>query len=262
MLELYTHSMSPCAQKVRIALSEKNLDWQKHHVNLQEKENLNPEYLALNPLGVVPTLVHDGKTVIESSIICEYLEDTFPSPSLTSDDTWERARMRFWMKHVDNKLHPSCGALQWPMVMREALMAKPEAERNAILERIPEKPRRERQKRLAQSGLDAPDVVDAVKTYRQTIIDMNDALKRHPWVVGNTFSLADVCLAPYFQTLHQFNWTALFDQDCPNVTDWYSRCRERSSYQEAVAGDFPDDLTAELRQKGAAVWNKIAQHIA
>lgn len=262
MIELYTHPMSPCAQKVRIVLAEKGLDWQKHHVNLQEKENLSPEYLKLNPLGVVPTLVHDGRAVIESSIICEYLDDTYPEPPLSPADTWERSRMRFWMKHVDNQLHPSCGTLQWPMVMREALMAKPEDERNAILEKIPEKPRRERQKRLVQFGLDAPDVIDAVKTYRKTITDMEEALKTRDWVVSDSFSLADICIAPYFQTLLQFNWTALFDQDCPRVTDWFDRCRKRISYKEAVADDFPDDLISELQDKGSAVWDKISQHAA
>ena len=61
MLELYTHPQSPCAQKVKIMLAEKGLAWTKHHVNLPEKENLRPEYLTLNPLGVVPTLVHNGR---------------------------------------------------------------------------------------------------------------------------------------------------------------------------------------------------------
>ena len=78
MIELYTHPMSPCAQKVRILLAEKGLDWQAHHIDLTQKENLKPEYLKLNPLGVVPTLVDAGKVVIESSIICEYLDDAYP----------------------------------------------------------------------------------------------------------------------------------------------------------------------------------------
>ncbi len=261
MLELYTHPMSPCAQKVRIALAEKGLAWKSHHVSLQDKENLELWYLALNPLGVVPTLVHEGRPVIESSIICEYLEDTFPGQSLRPDDTYQVARMRFWMKHVDVKLHPSCGTIQWPMVMRPRLMEKPEAERDAILERIPEKPRRERQKRLVRFGLDAPDVADAVRTYRRTILDMESALAEHEWVVSDSFSLADVCLAPYFQTLLQFDWTALYEQDCPRVTDWFDRCRRRASYREAVAADFPEEVMADLRAQGARVWDKIAAHL-
>ncbi len=261
MLELYTHPMSPCAQKVRIVLAEKGLEWTRHHVDLQQKENLRPEYLKLNPLGVVPTLVHDGKPVIESSIICEYLEDTFPDIQLRPNDTYERSRMRFWMKHVDVKLHPSCGTLQWPMVMREALMEKSEEERQAILERIPEKPRRERQKRLVKHGLDSPDVRDAVRLYRKTVLDMEKALAATTWVVSDEFSLADVCLAPYFQTLVQFDWTALYDEDCPRVTDWVGRCQRRESFEEAVAGDFPVPLLEELQNKGRAAWHKIEAHL-
>lgn len=261
MIELYTHPMSPCAQKVRIVLAEKGLEWQAHHVSLPDKENLRPEYLKLNPLGVVPTLVHDGRPVIESSIICEYLDDAFPEQSLQAADPYTRARMRFWMKHVDVKLHPSCGTLQWPMVMRPALMEKSEEERQALLEKIPEKPRRERQKRLVKFGLDSPDVADAVRIYRKTVLDMEKALSENDWIVGDNFSLADVCLAPYFQTLTQFGWTALYDQDCPRVADWFERCQRRPSYQSAVAEDFPSELVAQLQRQGAAVWHKIAAHL-
>ena len=98
MLELYTHPMSPCAQKVRIVLAEKGLEWHKRHVNLQEKENLRPEYLVLNPLGVVPTLVHNGRPVIESSIICEYLDEAHGAMQrerrLYPEDPMGRAEMR------------------------------------------------------------------------------------------------------------------------------------------------------------------------
>jgi glutathione S-transferase len=261
MLELYTHPMSPCAQKVRLVLAEKNLDWVKHHVSLPDKENLRPEYLKLNPLGVVPTLVHDGRPVIESSIICEYLEDTYPEPGLRPQSTYDRAGMRFWMKHVDNKLHPSCGTLQWPMVMRAALMEKSEEERQALLDKIPEKPRRERQKRLVQFGLDAPDVADAVKTYRTTVLDMEKTLQDRPWMSGENFSLSDVCLAPYFQTLLQFGWTDLYEKDCPKVADWYARCRQRPSYRSAVADDFPADLLADLEGRGRGAWAKIEAHL-
>tara|TARA_R110001599_G_scaffold353880_1_gene602002 strand:+ start:116116 stop:116427 length:312 start_codon:yes stop_codon:yes gene_type:complete len=98
MLELYTHPMSHCAQKVRIVLAEKGLDWTKHQVSLPDKENLQPEYLKLNPLGVVPTLVHERRPIIESSIICEYLEDTYPEALLADlqgrgEEAWKKVEM-------------------------------------------------------------------------------------------------------------------------------------------------------------------------
>jgi glutathione S-transferase len=261
MLELYTHPMSPCAQKVRIVLAEKGLDWIPHAVDLSQKENLRPEYLKLNPLGVVPTLVHDGRPVIESSIICEYLDEAFPDPGLKPPTAHQRAGMRLWMKHVDIKLHPACGTLQWPLVMRQALMAKAEAEREALLARIPEKARRERQQRLVRLGLDAPEVVDAVHVYRRTIRDMEGALAGQAWMAGAHFSLADVCLAPYFQTIHQFGWQPMFE-DCPRVSDWFERCRARESYLGSVSCDFPPPVAQDLLARGERAWPTIRAHLA
>ena len=68
MLELYHSPMSPCAQKVRTVLAEKGLEWKSHHLDLRGTgDNLRPEYLKLNPNGVVPTLVDDGRVIIEST---------------------------------------------------------------------------------------------------------------------------------------------------------------------------------------------------
>lgn len=260
MITLYTHPMSPCAQKVRIVLAEKGLKWQAVHIDLAAKQNLTPEYLRLNPLGVVPTLTHNDQPVIESSIICEYLDDSFPEVPLKPDDPWQRSRMRFWMKHVDIKLHPSCGALQWPIVMRPSLMQKSEEERQRLLDLIPEKPRRERQKRLVKMGLEAPDVADAVRVYRNTIELMEQQLAEHPWLVSDNFSLADACVAPYFQTLHQFGWQGFFS-DCPRVLDWYDRCSQRDSYRDAIDKDFAAATLSELRHKGATAWEVIERHL-
>jgi glutathione S-transferase len=74
------------------------------------------------------------------------------------------------------------------------------------------------------------------------------------------FSLADVALAPYFQTLLQFGWTALYEKRHPHVADWYTRCRERESYKDGVTADYTADVVTDLRQKGAEAWKKIEKH--
>ena len=255
-LILYTHPMSPCAQKVRIVLAEKGLDWEARHVDLPGKANLDPDYLKLNPLGVVPTLVEDNRPVIESSIICEYLEDRFPQPSLRPDDAWQIARMRFWMKHIDIKVHPSCGALQWPLVMADKLKQLSPEEQEAQINKVVEKPRRERQRRLLQMGYDAPDIADAVRVYQKTIADMDEVLATQAWLAGDDFSLADAAMAPYFQTLTQFGWQAWYELK-PRVADWYTRCVARPSYQSGVAADFSDDKIADLNRRGEPAWGKI-----
>ncbi len=260
MLELYTHPMSPCAQKVRLVLAEKGIEWTPRPVDLAGKENLQPWYLKLNKLGVVPTLVDDGHPVIESSIICEYLEDRFPAVRLRPASPLATAHMRFWMKHVDNKLHPACGTLQWPLLMRPRLLEMTPEQRARLLDQVVERERRERQKRLAEHGLDAPDVAIAVVTYAQTIADLDAALAGRAFAAAEEFTLADCALAPYFQTLHQFGWTALYERH-PRVADWYARVSARPSYERAVAGDFPAQVLADLRARGAGAWAKIERHL-
>ncbi len=78
MLQLYHNDMSTCAQKVWLTLAEKGLDWEGIHFNLREGPQHRPDYLKLNPAGVVPTLIDDGRVVIESTVIMEYLDDRFP----------------------------------------------------------------------------------------------------------------------------------------------------------------------------------------
>jgi glutathione S-transferase len=253
--------MSPCAQKVRLVLAEKGLVFRAHHIDLPHKQNLEPWYLKLNPLGVVPTLVDDGRPVIESSIICEYVEDRYPDPPLRPADPWQTHKLRLWLKHVDNKLHPACGALQWPLVMRPGFLELPQAERERLLAAIVEKPRRERQTRLVEFGLDAPDVADAVKAYAATIVDMERTLAEQPWLAGARYSLADAAVAPYFQSLYQFGWTALYEAGYPRVADWYARCRARPSYAVAVAADFPQAVLDDLRSRGRMAWPKIERHL-
>ena len=81
MLDLYHNNISVCAQKVRIVLSEKNLPWTNHHLSLARGEQLTPEFKTMNPRGVVPVLVHDGNTIVESSVICMYLRRGVPEPA-------------------------------------------------------------------------------------------------------------------------------------------------------------------------------------
>src|SRR6516165_5512819 len=76
MLELYHSINSVCAQKIRIALLEKGLQAKEHLMTLRG-DQFDPAYMKLNPNAVVPTLVHDGQVITESSIILYYLDDAF-----------------------------------------------------------------------------------------------------------------------------------------------------------------------------------------
>ena len=106
-LTLYHNDMSVCAQKVRLCLAEKQLAYEDKHLNLRAGDQKRPEYLALNPNGYVPTLVHDDFVVVESTVICEYIDDAFPAPPLKPADAKPRARMRGFTKFIDAAIFPA-----------------------------------------------------------------------------------------------------------------------------------------------------------
>ena len=97
MVELYHNINSVCAQKVRIALKEKGQEAKDHILTLRGDQH-DPAYLKLNPNGVVPTLIHDGEPITESSLILYYIDDAFPEPPLMPKKPLQRHLVRKYNK--------------------------------------------------------------------------------------------------------------------------------------------------------------------
>jgi len=95
-LILYDHPNSPCARRVRITLVEKDLAWATQIIDLSRLEQRRPEYLALNPNGVVPTLAHGTRVIYESNVITAYLDDQFPAVALYPIDPDDLAAVHAW----------------------------------------------------------------------------------------------------------------------------------------------------------------------
>ena len=104
--------------------------------------------------------------------------------------------------------------------MRPRLLEMDRDEALSLIAQVVEAPRRDRQKRLFDQGLDAPDVRNAVGVYCQTIDRMERDLQDRDWLIGEHLSLADIVVAPYFQTLLQYGWTDLYATTHPRVADW------------------------------------------
>ena len=81
MIILHHGWRSSASRRVRLCLAEKGLAYEGHVVDMAAMEHHSPEYLRINPLGVIPTLIHDGRPLHESGTICEYLDETFPAPA-------------------------------------------------------------------------------------------------------------------------------------------------------------------------------------
>src|SRR5580765_3076782 len=96
---LYNAPQSTCSQRVRFVFNAKKLPFAETKLDLLEGDQLKPDYLKLNPNGVVPTLDHDGGIVIDSAVIIEYLDEVFPEPvNFTPRDPLKRASMRALMR--------------------------------------------------------------------------------------------------------------------------------------------------------------------
>jgi len=163
VLELYHSINSVCAQKIRLALVEKGLSCTEHLMKLNG-DQFDPAYLKLNPNGVVPTLLHDGTAITESSVILYYLDEVFPSPTLMPTDPVARAKVRQFNKLIDEYVHNSCMILTFATAFRPPLLRIPEAQRNAEFARSPIKKRVEYKADAVAHGLQSIYVAEAVCT--------------------------------------------------------------------------------------------------
>lgn len=265
MLVLYHHNISVCAQKVRIALAEKRLPHEQRHINLMKAEQVTPDYLKINPKGVVPAIVHDGNPVIESTVIMEYLDDAFPENPLRPAAPLARAKMRVWAQIPDAGLHAACGTVTYAAAFATQIKAanSPEALRERLA-KLPDRARALRQEQLLAKGLDAPFVPEAVKLHDKVLADMEKTLASSRWLAGDTFSLAECAVVPYVLRLDVLGLARMWENR-PRVADWYARIQARPSWAEAISafpvrgdGDYDDNL----KSKGVDVWPKVKALLA
>ncbi|MGD9942267.1 MAG: glutathione S-transferase family protein [Burkholderiaceae bacterium] len=262
MLRLYHAPLSPCAQKVRLVLQEKRLEFDGRLLNLAEKENYRPEYLKLNPKGLVPTLVDGDSVVVESTVIGEYLDDRFPERPLKPVDPYGRARMRLFTKLVDEKWHPAAGALAWPVLVRPAWLSKTADEQQALLGKLLDPVRRARQERLLKDGVQAPEVFESMKVILGCLKEVQAALTQRPWLAGTDYSLADAAVFPYVGMLSSFGMDDLHREHFPAVEDWLDRCRARPSYAAAIVEVVPAARWRTLAEVGADNWRQLKPRVA
>ncbi len=261
MIELYHADMSTCAQKVRLLLAEKGLDWTGHRMDLRARDQHQPDYLKLNPNGVVPTLVDDGRVVIESTVICEYLDDAYPEPPVRPADPHQLALMRIWTKRLDEGIHFATGVISGSIAFRHQHMARPADELKAYIEGIPDPVRRERQRRQIEDGIEAPQFRAAIATYDRWLTSMEADLARHPWLAGDSYSLADIAYTPYGIRLHELRLWAMLD-DRPHIRDWFERIAARPSFKPGYTDWANQSYVDLMAEKGAETWPRIKQIIA
>jgi glutathione S-transferase len=259
MLYLYHGSTSVCSIKVRLALAEKELDWQGEVLNLQRGDQHRPEYAQLNPNEVVPTLLDDGRIVIESTLIAEYLDEAYPQPPLMSADPHARAIARLWMKKVDDYLHASCSAITFATANRKALLRKSPEDLEAHLASVPDPAYRERQRLSIERGLAAPHVAQAVRNFDKYVGEMEATLARRPYLAGEHYSLAEAAATPYVNRAEMLGMDRLWVDGRPHVVDWLARIRARPSFDMAVTRWLSDADRERFDIPREETWHAVRE---
>jgi glutathione S-transferase len=259
MLELYHNDISVCAQKVRIVLAEKGLEWTSHHINLVAGEQTDPAYLAIHPKGVVPALIDDGRVVLESTLICEYLDEVYPAASLRPADLVERARMRRWARIPDEGIHVACASVSFAAAFARQTRARyDEAGYERRMAAMPDPARAERQRRILADRFEVPFVQDAVRLQDRMLGEMEAALDGRLWLAGDAYSLAEACLSPYLERLDRLGLSPMWERARPRVADWFDRVRARPSFAAGITDFVPATLDDRLKERGEGVWSEVA----
>lgn len=226
-LTLYNWPTSTCSQKVRIVLAEKSLTFADRRLDSRRNENLADWYLKLNENGVVPTLTHGSRVIIDSSVINEYLDETFPEVPLCPKDTYQRARMRVWRQFIDEMPTAAIRVPSYNRYIRHKWKAMPQQEFDALVEK--RTVRKHFYRHMGRDGSSEQDEQDAIERLRETIVRMDRALANGSWLIGDQFTLADVSLIPTLVRMSDIGLGHLW-QDRPLVASWYARAQARPSF--------------------------------
>jgi len=238
-VHLFHFATSNCSQRVRFVLEEKGVGWVSHHVNLIKCENATPEFLAINPKGLVPVLIHDGRTMIESNDIIQYVDEHFEGPVLIPESQSDRHFLVDCLQRSSN-FQPSL------KLLTHVFLYKPFRRMN------------ERQFKEYSEGVQNPDLIEFMRVFsskdgfsRERIIaeidrvennfeSLEARLENRRWLTGDEFGLADISWIVNIHRMSQFHYPL---EPYPLLTDWLSRMRARPAFARAISRFQPKKQT-------------------
>jgi glutathione S-transferase len=246
MLTLHHSPFSVSSQKVRMVLAEKNLSWDNRIVDLLGGEHLGPEFRRVNPRCEVPVLAHDDLVLTDSSLINEYIEETFPQFPLVPQSPAHRYAMRHWVDWIGRDVHAACGVLTYAVLARPMVASLPADQVEDLLQRIPDPATRAWRRSVHALALEAPDVREAILHHREFFARLEAHLPTpHSWLAGPAISLADIAALPYVMRAEHIGLNDLFPvYEYPNLRSWHMRMTARPSMQAS----FVDYFDAPMQQ--------------
>jgi glutathione S-transferase len=245
---LHNAPQSTCSQRVRFVLNAKKLPFQEIKLNLLDGDQLKPEYLKLNPNGVVPTLDHNGAIVTDSTVIMEYLDEVEPDASFTPEDPVKRARMRALMHFIDEMPAAAVRVPTFNLAFLPKFQAMTREDFVAMAESKPL--RREFMLSMGQTGFPQAEMDAALGRLRRSYERMDDEIEKSggPWLLGKEITLADVTIMPALVRMHDLGMTDW--QDLPRVVTWFDNIRAQPAFAPTYYhGSLLSERFPHLREK-------------
>jgi glutathione S-transferase len=227
---LYNAPQSTCSQRVRFVLNAKQLAFDEVKLDLLAGDQLKPDYLKLNPNGVVPTLDHDGNIVIDSSVIIEYLDEVAPAESFTPHAPAERARMRALMRFIDEMPAAAVRVPTFNLAFLPRFQAMSEDEFLAMAEAKPL--RREFMLSMGRKGFSEQEMNASLDRLRRTYERMDKAIEESggPWLLGKQPTLADVAVMPAIVRMADLGLDSMWQQ-LPRIKRWFEEIRAHPAFK-------------------------------
>jgi glutathione S-transferase len=235
MLELYHAEPAANSLKCMLYMKEKGLEFVSHCLNLADFEQHQPEFVAINPNGQVPVLVHDGVVITESTLINEYVEDVFPDSPLRPADPVLRWRMRFWTKFVDEYFCPSLSVLGWQRIIKPMVEHLTPEEFEAKVARIPLKEQQDKWRTAATQSFPQEQLDECARKVNVSLDRIEASLAENEWVAGSGYSLADISCFAMMAGMPKYYHHYMNTTNTPKCMDWHARMMARPAVIAALA---------------------------
>ena len=248
---LYNAPQSTCSQRVRFVLNAKGLPFAEHKLDLLAGDQLKPEYLALNPNGVVPTLVHDGTAVVDSSVIIEYLDEVAPQEeTFTPKDPAERAAMRALMRFIDEMPAAAVRIPTFNLAFLPRFAAMSEEEFLAFAESKPL--RKEFMLAMGRKGFAEKEMNSSLDRLARTLVRMEDTIRAcgGPWLMGARPTLADVAVMPAIVRMADLGLDTMWKEK-PLIARWFDAIRAHPAFKPTYYfGSLLTERFPHLKKRG------------
>jgi glutathione S-transferase len=234
MLELYHWGPTVNSGEVLVCLAEKRVGFRSRYVDLKRLKQHEGKFLALNPEGQVPLLVHDGKVITGTTILLQYVDEAFPKKPLMPAMPGERYEAYFWIKYTPERIAPAVSALGWHRIARPGISRDFIAKARKTIRKLPPERQGVWSKAIKDSYTE-DELALFGETLTQAVAKMEAALAKASWIAGEGYSLADIALLFMARAMRVATPEILNAKAAPKTWAWLKKMERRRAVKDVLA---------------------------